>query len=169
MQVNVGNSWDPTETTCAEQIEDTFPLLSFHKFIFLQHSNSHQEKSESENVSRSIVSDSLQPVDCKPIRLLCPWDSPSRNTGVSCHYILHGLFLAQGSNQGLLHCRSVLYYLRHQGSPTPTISWLISTKQMTKSEIWGFFAFSSNNAVPLLAPKPLNQFISHLAPASQQH
>ena len=63
MQVNVGNSWDPTETTCAEQIEDTFPLLSFHKFIFLQHSNSHQEKSESENVSRSIVSDSLQPHD----------------------------------------------------------------------------------------------------------
>ena len=63
MQVNVGNSWGPTETTDAEQIEDTFSLSSFPKFIVLQHSNSYHEKSESESISRSIVSDSLQPHD----------------------------------------------------------------------------------------------------------
>ena len=31
-------------------------------------------------------------------RLLCPWDSPGRNTGVDCHALLHGVFLAQGPN-----------------------------------------------------------------------
>ena len=24
-------------------------------------------------------------MDCKPARLLCPWDSPGKNTGVGCH------------------------------------------------------------------------------------
>ena len=27
-------------------------------------------------------------VDCKPTRLLCPWDSPGKNTGVGCHFLL---------------------------------------------------------------------------------
>ena len=27
------------------------------------------------------------PVDCTP-RLLCPWDSPGKNTGVGCHFLL---------------------------------------------------------------------------------
>ena len=30
-------------------------------------------------------------------RLLCPWDSPGKNTGVSCHFLLQGLFPTQGS------------------------------------------------------------------------
>ena len=50
-------------------------------------------------------------------RLLCPWDSPGKNTGVGCHFLLQGIFWAQGSNPGLLHCRQTLYPLSHQGSP----------------------------------------------------
>ena len=34
-------------------------------------------------------------------RLLCPWDSPGKNTAVGCHVLL-GLFLTQGSNPCLL-------------------------------------------------------------------
>ena len=37
-------------------------------------------------------SDSLQPYGLKPARLLCPWDSPSRNTGVGCHALFQGIF-----------------------------------------------------------------------------
>ena len=37
-----------------------------------------------------------------PTRLLCPWDSPSKNTGVGCHTFLQGIFPTQGSNPGLL-------------------------------------------------------------------
>ena len=28
------------------------------------------------------------PMDCKPTRLLCPWDSSGKNTGVGCHFLL---------------------------------------------------------------------------------
>ena len=36
----------------------------------------------------SVVSDSLRPHGLQPTRLLCPWDSPGKNTGVGCHFIL---------------------------------------------------------------------------------
>ena len=28
------------------------------------------------------------PIDGLPTRLLCPWDSPGKNTGVGCHVLL---------------------------------------------------------------------------------
>ena len=46
----------------------------------------------------SVVSDSLPPHGLQPARLLCPWDSPGRNTGVGCHSLLQGIFLTQGLN-----------------------------------------------------------------------
>ena len=49
-------------------------------------------------------------------RLLCPWDFPGKNTGVSSHFLLWEIFLTQGLNLGLLHCRQTLYHLSHQGS-----------------------------------------------------
>ena len=42
----------------------------------------------SESISHSAVSDSLQ--HHGPARILCPWDSPSKNTGVSRHSLLQG-------------------------------------------------------------------------------
>ena len=39
----------------------------------------------------------------------CPWDFPSKNTGVGCHALLQGIFSAQGSNSVLLHYRQILY------------------------------------------------------------
>ena len=35
-------------------------------------------------------------------RLLCPWDSPDKNTGVGYHALLHRVFPTQGSNLSLL-------------------------------------------------------------------
>ena len=52
-----------------------------------------------------------------PSRLLCPWDSPGKNTRLGCHSLLQGIFPTQGSNRGLLLCRWILYHLSHQGSP----------------------------------------------------
>ena len=37
-------------------------------------------------LSCSVMSDSFQPFRLYPARLLCPWDSPGRNTGVGCHF-----------------------------------------------------------------------------------
>ena len=36
------------------------------------------------------------------------------NTGVGSHCLLQGILLIQGLNQGLLHCRQILYCLSHQ-------------------------------------------------------
>ena len=36
----------------------------------------------------SVVSDSVRPHRRQPTRLPCPWDSPGRNTGVGCHFLL---------------------------------------------------------------------------------
>ena len=53
--------------------------------------------------SHSVVSDSLRPHGLQPTRLLCPWDSPGKNTGVSCHFFLRKIFPDQGLNLCLLH------------------------------------------------------------------
>ena len=53
-----------------------------------------------------------------PARLLCPWNSSGKNTGVDSHSLLQGIFLTQGSNPGFLHCREILYYRSHQRSPS---------------------------------------------------
>ena len=34
------------------------------------------------------MSDSVQPHRWPPIRLPRPWDSPGKNTGVACHFLL---------------------------------------------------------------------------------
>ena len=41
-----------------------------------------------------------------------------KNTGVGSLSLLQRIFLTQESNQGLLHCRWILYQLSYQGSPS---------------------------------------------------
>ena len=40
-----------------------------------------------------------------------------KNTGVGCHSLGQGIFLTQGLNLRLLHCRQILYHLSYQGNP----------------------------------------------------
>ena len=42
-------------------------------------------------------------------------DFPGKGTGVGCHALLQEIFLTQGSNPVLLHCRQILKLLSHQG------------------------------------------------------
>ena len=59
-----------------------------------------------------VVSDSLRPHGLQPARLLCPWESPGKSTGVGCRALLQGIFPTRGLNLGLLcllHCRQILY------------------------------------------------------------
>ena len=57
------------------------------------------------------MSDSEGPYRPQLSRLLCPWASPGKNTGVGCHVLLEGISPTQGLNLGLLHCRQILYNL----------------------------------------------------------
>ena len=71
----------------------------------------------------------MRPHRQQPTRLPHPWDSPGKNTGVGCHFLLQcmkvkseskvhflfqGIFLTQGSNLDILHCRQTLYRLRER-------------------------------------------------------
>jgi len=52
-----------------------------------------------------------------PARLLCPWDSPGKNNGMGCHFLLHGNFPTQELDPGLLHCTDILP-TEPQGKPS---------------------------------------------------
>ena len=67
------------------------------------------------------------PMDCSPPGSSVHGDSPGKNTGVGCHFLLQGIFLTQGLNLCLLH---FLYWqadslpLSHVGSPQSMFSLL---------------------------------------------
>ena len=96
-------------------------------------------------VSVTLVSNSLRPHGLQPARLLCPWDSPGKNTGVGCHSFLQGIFPTQGSNPGLPHCRQILYRLSHQGSPS--VEYVShhtrNPRLLLKSTLWLMAGFKS--------------------------
>ena len=53
--------------------------------------------------SCSVMSDSLQPHELQPFRLLYPWNFSGKNTGEGCHFLLQGIFSTQGLSPHLLH------------------------------------------------------------------
>ena len=96
------------------------PPTGGRSILFKIHKNIQWSNEYCVCVSRSVVSDSLQHHGLQPARLLCPWDSPGKNTGVGCHSLPQGIFWTQGSNLSLphlLHCRWILYPLSHLRSP----------------------------------------------------
>ena len=48
----------------------------------------------------SVMSNSLQPYELCPARLLCPWNSPGKNTGVGGHSLLQGSSQTRDRTQG---------------------------------------------------------------------
>ena len=57
-----------------------------------------------------------------PSRLLCPWNSAGKKTGVGYQFLLQGISLTQESNLGLLHCRRILCHLSHYERPLCVLS-----------------------------------------------
>ena len=65
----------------------------------------------------------LRPFGTQPTRLLCPWDSPGKNTKGSCHALLQGIFPTQGLNPcllGPLHWQAGTLPLVPPGKPKVT-------------------------------------------------
>ena len=83
------------------------------------------------------MSDSLWPYGLWPTRLLYPWDSPGKNTRVGCHALLQGIFLTQGSNAGLLHCRHIIY--RWATKEAHNTSYHVLNNKYTEGEYYNFF------------------------------
>ena len=66
-------------------------------------------------------------------RLLCPWDSPGKNTGVWCCALLQGIFLIQASNLHLL-CLCFNQQILYPLEPP----WKPHFQYSTQSIIWDF-------------------------------
>ena len=67
--------------------------------------------------SYTVMFDALHPHELQPAKLLYPWDSPGKNTGVGCHFLPQRIFPTQGSNLPLLHWQADSLSLHHLGSP----------------------------------------------------
>ena len=88
-----------------------------------------------------VMSDPLQPCG---LQLLCPWDSPGKNTGVGCQFLLHEIISTQGLNPHLLHLpelESEFFTLSHLGSlnvqqgrhiPGETYSWCFPSHHLSR-------------------------------------
>src|SRR5574340_910376 len=84
------------------------------------------------------MSNSVQPHGWQPTRLCRPWDSPSKNTGVSCHFLLQCMKV-KSESEVALSCLTLSdpWTAAHQAPPSMGVS---------KQEYW--------SGVPL--PSPMN-------------
>ena len=55
-------------------------------------------------------------------RLLCPWNFPCKNIGVSCHFLLQGIFLTEGSG---ITCIAGGFFTTE---PTRILIWRLKSK-----------------------------------------
>ena len=100
----------------------------------------------------SVVSDSLWRYGLWPARLLCPWGSPGKNTGVGCHALLQGIFPTQGLN---LHLLCLLH-------------WQVHSLRLVFFTTSAFFTTSSLHSSPMpsinlgFSPKAVNNLLASL-------
>ena len=95
-------------------------------------------------------------------------NSPGQNAGVSSLSLLQGSFPTQGSNPGLLHCKWILYQLRHKGSPR-ILEWVAYpfSSESSQSRNWtrvsciagGFFTNWAIREAPLIPERPCNFYM----------
>jgi len=117
-ELSKGNQWSNAETLRGWQEQCQVALISPTAWRDKQWVDSRCGKDQGLVLSCSVMSDSLRSQGLWLTRLLCPWDSPGKNTGVGCHVLLQGIFPTQGLNPDLPHCGWILYHLSHQGSPS---------------------------------------------------
>ena len=79
----------------------------------------------------SVVSDSETPWTAGfSTSLLCPWDSPGKNTGVGSHFLLQEIFPTQGSNPIFLYWQADSY---------PWATWEANQRRQEKRKICAVF------------------------------
>ena len=95
------------------------------------------------------MSDSVRPHRRQPTRLLCPWDSPGKDTGVGCHFLLQCMKV-KSESQVAQSCRT----LSDPMDCNPPGSYIHGIFQARVLE-WGAIAFSDHRlylvfALPLV-------------------
>ena len=103
------------------------------------------------------MSDSVQPHRWQPTRLPCPWDSPGKNTGVGCHFLLQCLKI-KSESEVVQSCPTLSNAMDYSPPGPPSMGF-------SRQEYW--------SGVPLPSPKLINtkEFLSliqtvHFSPSS---
>ena len=83
----------------------------------------------------SVVSDSVRPYGLQPTRLLRPWDSPGKNTGVGCHFLLQ---CTKMKTEGEVAQSCPTLSAPHGLQPTRLLHpWIFQARELE----WGAIAF----------------------------
>ena len=108
-----------------------------------------------------VVFHSLRPYGFYPVRLLCPWNSPDKNTGVGCHALLQGIFPTQGSNPRLLrllHWEADSLPTEPRGKPVDLATWRYMAfpwRTFQEGSLSCPFISTPTSLLPLLLLSPL--------------
>ena len=86
----------------------------------------------------SAVSDSVRPHRRQPTRLPRPWDSPGKNAGVSCHFLLQCMKVKR-ENKIAQSCPTLLDPM-DSSPPGSSIHGIFQARALE----WGAFAFSED-------------------------
>ena len=90
--------------------------------------------------ARSVMSNSLQPRGWNPPGPSVHGDSPGKNTGVGCHFLLQGIFLTHELNLHLLHL------LHGQASFYHCTTWDANDHHIQRAGVFiTFIAYSSHS------------------------
>ena len=106
------------------EMEIKVVFLSTSVFLWKGEKKSAPTHYESESSHCSATFHSLWPYGLWTARLLCPWNSLSKNTGMGCHSLLQRIFPTQGSNPDLLHAGK-LFTIWATGKTSKVISEII--------------------------------------------
>ena len=99
------------------------------------------------------MSDSVPPHRLPPTRLLCPWDSPGKNTGVGCHVLLQCMKL-KSESEVTQSCQT-LSDLMDCSLPGSSVHGIFQARVLE----WGAIAFS-RDPVAAAAAKSLQSCLT---------
>ena len=86
----------------------------------------------------SVVSDSVRPHRWRPTRLPRPWDSPGKNTGVACHFLLQ--CMKGKSESEVAQSCPTLHHPMVCSLPGSSVHGIFQARELE----WGAIAFSSS-------------------------
>ena len=118
---------------------DTTEWLNDNKQLSKQYSCrnvGHLEKQGCCCQATSVLSNSVQPRRRQPTRLPRPWDSPGKNTGVGCHFLLQCMKVKRESE--IAQSCLTLSNPMDCSLPGSSIHWILQARVLE----WGAIAFS---------------------------
>ena len=107
------------------------------------------------------MSDSVQPHRQQPTRLPSPWDSPSKNSGVGCHFFLQCMKVKSESEVTQL-CLTLSYPM-DCSLPGSSVHGIFQARVLE----WGAIAFSMTNLDSIF--KKQRHYFANIGPSSQSY